>query len=138
MLVESFIQGMSSEAPNTSAANDDDDAEEVNRTSRNLLKSDEIAGPDEDENNQIQNTSTAQPGISDDDLINFVPSEPYGEKMREVETECFICYGAYEDGDDVCVLPCRHVLHKECLAGFLPLLFKCPRCLEQIPGDPRE
>ncbi|KAL6595496.1 hypothetical protein ACP70R_047836 [Stipagrostis hirtigluma subsp. patula] len=57
-----------------------------------------------------------------------------GEDDGEV-SECVICVTEYEAGDDVCVMPCRHVFHRECLGEWLSRSCVCPLCRHALPTE---
>lgn len=48
--------------------------------------------------------------IKHDDFIKF-PRAKYDKKRREILDECPICLENYKDGEDIIILPCRHIYH---------------------------
>jgi len=52
--------------------------------------------------------------------------------------ECAICLSAYQEGDDMSVLPCKHQLHTECLTPWLKQTNSCPLCRYQLDTDSAE
>ncbi|KDP44733.1 hypothetical protein JCGZ_01233 [Jatropha curcas] len=54
----------------------------------------------------------------------------------EVETECCICLGLFDDGDKVKVLPnCKHFFHSECVDRWLTAQSSCPLCRASLRND---
>jgi len=49
-------------------------------------------------------------------------------KTAHVDKHCSICLGDYEEGETLCVLPCRHSYHDECLDHWITAHSKCPLC----------
>lgn len=45
---------------------------------------------------------------------------------------CSICVCELELGDEVFLLDCRHLFHRECLAEWLSLRAQCPNCRGRI------
>ena len=58
-----------------------------------------------------------------------------GQKGLRGSDECAICLSAYEEGDDMCVLPCKHELHVDCLMPWLKQTNSCPLCRHQLSTD---
>jgi hypothetical protein len=50
--------------------------------------------------------------------------------------ECRICFGAFEDGEDIVCLPgCNHMFHGPCAEQWLASYkATCPLCGNEIPG----
>ena len=49
---------------------------------------------------------------------------------REGAQECGICYGEFEEGEQIRQLPCKHEFHKNCVDPWLTQhQNKCPLCL---------
>jgi hypothetical protein len=44
------------------------------------------------------------------------------------DNQCPICLMDYVLDDDLCVMPCKHAFHHECLAGWLARSCLCPLC----------
>ncbi|KAM3571229.1 hypothetical protein VYU27_006716 [Nannochloropsis oceanica] len=49
-------------------------------------------------------------------------------KTAHVDKHCSICLADYEEGDTLCVLPCRHSYHDDCLDHWITAHSKCPLC----------
>lgn len=47
-----------------------------------------------------------------------------------VEPTCAICLSEICDGDKIAVIPCKHVLHSECLKKWLKWKNQCPLCMK--------
>ncbi|ESQ48924.1 hypothetical protein EUTSA_v10022203mg [Eutrema salsugineum] len=55
---------------------------------------------------------------------------------EEVERECCICLGGFEEGEKMKVLPpCRHCYHCECVDRWLKTESTCPLCRVSIRVD---
>ena len=52
--------------------------------------------------------------------------------------ECAICLTAYQEGDEMSLLPCKHELHTECLTPWLKQTNSCPLCRHQLETDSEE
>lgn len=74
----------------------------------------------------------------------FKPLEKQeGESDDEytLRTQCQICLGDYEEGEEVRALPCMHVFHAPCVESWLHVRVQCPNCCAEIadlladPGD---
>lgn len=50
----------------------------------------------------------------------------------EVNTSCAICLLDYEEGQDVCLLPCLHMYHHECLEEWIASHSTCPFCKSDL------
>eukprot|EP00624_Nannochloropsis_granulata_P006140 evm.model.NODE_44504_length_16067_cov_12.423352.4 len=49
-------------------------------------------------------------------------------KTAHVDKHCSICLADYEEGETLCVLPCRHSYHDDCLDHWITAHSKCPLC----------
>jgi hypothetical protein len=49
-------------------------------------------------------------------------------KRARVDRHCSICLGDYEEGETLCLLPCRHTYHDDCLNVWISAHAKCPLC----------
>ncbi|KAM0822140.1 hypothetical protein ACQ4PT_071695 [Festuca glaucescens] len=77
-------------------------------------------------------------------VVATFPIVPYREvrehKIGRGELECAVCLTAFEEGDDLRLLPhCSHVFHPECIDPWLETRITCPLCranLEKPPPPP--
>lgn len=53
-----------------------------------------------------------------------VVSKPSGDE----EPHCSICLGEYEEGEELCTLPCGHVYHNDCIGSWCSNHTRCPLC----------
>ena len=44
------------------------------------------------------------------------------------EPHCSICLGEYEEGEELCTLPCGHVYHNDCIGSWCSNHTRCPLC----------
>jgi Ring finger domain len=44
------------------------------------------------------------------------------------EPNCSICLGEYENGEELCTLPCGHVYHTDCIGSWCTNHTRCPLC----------
>ena len=61
------------------------------------------------------------------------PSSP--ETAAEVDQDCAICLGPFEDGDLCSIMPvCRHEFHRDCIVNWLLMANNntCPLCRAQL------
>ena len=58
-----------------------------------------------------------------------------GSQGENGSDECAICLNSCEDGDEMCVLPCKHELHTDCLLPWLKQTNSCPLCRHQLETD---
>eukprot|EP01084_Bolivina_argentea_P041234 76088_1 len=73
----------------------------------------------------------------DMDIVNRLPTFTFihREKSNNVDPvdQCRICLEYYIDGDDLRILPCFHIYHKECVDTWLTKMSsKCPICKTSI------
>lgn len=52
------------------------------------------------------------------------PSSGSGDE----EPHCSICLGEYEEGEELCTLPCGHVYHSDCIGSWCSNHTRCPLC----------
>lgn len=77
-------------------------------------------------------------------VVATFPIVPYREVREHTigrgELECAVCLTAFEEGDDLRLLPhCSHVFHPECIDPWLDTRVTCPLCranLEKPPPPP--
>ncbi|XP_047064626.1 E3 ubiquitin-protein ligase ATL6-like [Lolium rigidum] len=77
-------------------------------------------------------------------VVATFPIVPYREvrehKIGRGELECAVCLTAFEEADDLRLLPhCSHVFHPECIDPWLETRVTCPLCranLEKPPPPP--
>ncbi|RDY02181.1 E3 ubiquitin-protein ligase RHA2A, partial [Mucuna pruriens] len=54
------------------------------------------------------------------------------------DNPCVVCQASFQDGDQVRMLPCRHVFHRRCFDGWLHhYKFNCPLCRSPLLSDQR-
>lgn len=78
---------------------------------------------------------------------NIVPSEPVLPSFPTItssspsvsstpsfdpQTLCSICLGEYEDGNELLVLPCKHIYHTACISKWLINHVTCPLCKDNV------
>ncbi|KAJ4764053.1 hypothetical protein LUZ62_074428 [Rhynchospora pubera] len=51
--------------------------------------------------------------------------------LRE-DAECCVCLATYEDGTELCALPCNHHFHSTCIIKWLRIHATCPLCKYNI------
>ena len=61
--------------------------------------------------------------------------EEEGEEKDDSEVKCLVCQCQYEGDEVLTKLPCRHVFHSECVAGWLARKDCCPYCRQCIVLD---
>ncbi|OMO50070.1 Zinc finger, RING-type [Corchorus capsularis] len=77
----------------------------------------------------------------DPDSINALPITlvtrgKAAAAAAQLETECSICLGVFEDGEKVKVLPsCNHSYHSECVDRWLSAESSCPLCRASLRVD---
>ena len=59
--------------------------------------------------------------IGNSDLIN-----------DNLNKNCCICLGDYEDNDEIILLPCSHFIHTSCLKHSMGNITKCPVCRAKL------
>lgn len=48
---------------------------------------------------------------------------------KKIDDNCSICLDPYKEGDDVSILKCSHIFHKNCIQPYLKgYNHKCPLC----------
>lgn len=98
-------------------------------------------------NEQLQ--AERRPSLHDSEPMPFVPlknAELFtrliqvsfrGSILKEILSECPICYVEFKPTDRVIPLPCdpRHYFHYGCIAGWLDKTSSCPLCNTAINAD---
>jgi hypothetical protein len=60
---------------------------------------------------------------------------------EEDEPHCSICLVEYEENEELCALPCKHIYHEDCISGWTQNHTRCPLCnfdLESVLEDAPE
>lgn len=63
------------------------------------------------------------------------PLLPGGEQNQDAGESCAICLSEYEDGEELRVLPCKHVFRRECIDSWIMrqgISASCPLCKQLI------
>ena len=61
--------------------------------------------------------------------IDFLESQAYDPGVHgSLEEMCRICQCDFEEGDTMCILPCHHAFHRECLKGWIAHKPRCADC----------
>lgn len=76
-------------------------------------------------------------------LIDNLPGfsfEYYTQQELLDETKCFICFENYCNGMIMQMLPCNHIIHRECLLDWNKISKYCPICRDNtsIRFSPRK
>jgi hypothetical protein len=58
-----------------------------------------------------------------------------GEEVDEDEAVCSICLGEYEEGEELRLLGCLHVFHRQCVDQWLSVSRECPLCKRDIAAS---
>ena len=75
---------------------------------------------------------TVKVGLSQETL-GRMRTVKYSSTSGEVaEEKCTICQVEFEEGEDVLLLPCKHVFHGECIAPWLAENKCCPVCKHEL------
>ena len=54
------------------------------------------------------------------------------EEATGAEGPCPICYAEFEEGEEMYVLRCEHLFHKECLSRWMSKQINCPTCRVEV------
>jgi len=54
------------------------------------------------------------------------------EAYQYLDQQCSICLCEYEQGEDLCMLPCHHAFHDDCITVWVTNHSKCPLCLRDL------
>ena len=57
------------------------------------------------------------------------------DALKGEEAACSVCMCDYEAGDRLCVLPCMHAFHAECVGRWLESKPTCPVCMRDCRQD---
>ncbi|GAV72272.1 zf-RING_2 domain-containing protein/zf-RING_3 domain-containing protein, partial [Cephalotus follicularis] len=58
------------------------------------------------------------------------------EQVMESEmNQCAVCKDAFERGNEVKQMPCKHIYHEECILPWLEMHNSCPVCRYELPTD---
>ena len=91
-------------------------------------------------NEQARSASTSMPCIpglqvESRDLACGQETMQTGVDTDDIEEEAFaceVCQFAYEDEDQVMMLPCSHYFHTPCISRWLEIKTTCPKCRYEI------
>jgi len=73
--------------------------------------------------------------------INNIPTKIYSDICDEIDEEkglmlrqvnCSVCLDQYDSEDEVKILACDHIFHKECIDNWLIRKFSCPVCRQEF------
>lgn len=76
------------------------------------------------------------PGASSE-FIESLPEAAIGDVKDE---QCAICLSSIRVGGEkrICVLPCKHTFHADCIKPWIRRVANCPLCKHELPtGDER-
>ncbi|KAK7280411.1 hypothetical protein RJT34_25475 [Clitoria ternatea] len=74
--------------------------------------------------------------LSDQLTLNNHFSYQGGAAAADHHHDCVVCQASFNDGDEVRMLPCRHVFHRGCFDGWLHHhKFNCPLCRSPLFSD---
>lgn len=59
---------------------------------------------------------------------------PHSYGTGEEAPHCSICLGEYEEGEQLCRLPCSHVYHTDCINSWCSNHTRCPLCNVDLDG----
>jgi len=90
----------------------------------------------------LQTTRGAKPGTLDD-MQNVDFDEELFAKADDPsddrpQRECCFCLEEYDEHSAIIRTPCRHMMHRECLAKWLQTSHYCPICRGNLEDEPRE
>ena len=82
----------------------------------------------------ILNSIISNPPQPLEDVVNILDEKEH-EKITKYKLEqkndmdCTICMGSLDEGEDVAILPCKHLFHDECIDTYLKKYnYICPVC----------
>ena len=80
--------------------------------------------------NQPQPQPKPKRGV-DQAIIDRLPTFNFGQNNKD--SQCRICLEYYVDGDELRILPCFHLYHRQCVDTWLTRMStKCPICKTSI------
>lgn len=86
--------------------------------------------------NQLENTG---PPPADKGKIEALPIYEITQKDLDERADCAVCQDAFELGETVKQLPCKHNFHEPCIDPWLELHDSCPICRCNLNGQtPRD
>jgi len=86
-------------------------------------------------NNNLDLESCIYNTLIYDDKGDKEDKEDKGDKgyiLDVKETSCSICLSDFSDEDEVCVLRCKHIFHKDCIQKWVNINNICPNCKQTI------
>ncbi|KAK3237148.1 hypothetical protein CYMTET_52755 [Cymbomonas tetramitiformis] len=73
--------------------------------------------------------SDARAGVSEVDLEVLCP---LSKAQNDLEDDCCICLSAPCNGEGIRVLPCKHIVHSECIGPWFKAHSCCPLCKQDV------
>lgn len=67
--------------------------------------------------------------------IESMPTIEIVESHIATEPHCAVCKEAFELGNEVREMPCKHIYHSDCILPWLSLRNSCPVCRHELPSD---
>ncbi|XP_062510132.1 RING finger protein 11-like [Corticium candelabrum] len=65
-------------------------------------------------------------------LLQHLPTTAYDVSKETKRRECPICMMDFAIGDQIRLMPCMHIYHRDCVDDWLIRSFTCPTCMEDV------
>ena len=83
---------------------------------------------------RLQNQNA--PKGATDTLINTLPLQNVTERLSDDDRTCAVCLNDMDIGEEVRIMPCKHLFHKDCVDEWLRVNASCPTCRWSIINRP--
>lgn len=71
-------------------------------------------------------------------VVESMPTVEIEETHIVAEAHCAVCKEAFELGNEVREMPCKHIYHGDCILPWLAMRNSCPVCRHELPADQQE
>ncbi|UPQ99368.1 RING-type domain-containing protein [Chloropicon primus] len=75
---------------------------------------------------------TVKLGLSQEKLNSMRKVQYSAESAEYTDEKCAICQVEFEEGEDVLLLPCKHLYHNPCIEPWLAGNKNCPVCKHEL------
>jgi len=97
-----------------------------------LLNTDRGSTQGEVEDVLVHRRGLFETTLSEIERFDWPPPRTRGGRTTTTQTQCMICLGEFELGNDCRRFPCNHIFHVECGDEWLRRCTDCPICKDNV------